>query len=47
MAGEHRLAAHRRLGQRDRLARAQVAGFAAIHQVDILHVDLPDADIEV
>jgi hypothetical protein len=32
--------------QRHRLARAQMAGFAAVHQIDILDVDLADADVE-
>jgi len=47
MAAEYRLAAHRRLGNRDRLARPQMARFAAVHQIDILHVNLPYADIEL
>ena len=47
MAGEYRLAAHRRLGDGHRLARSQVARFAAVHQVHILHVNLPYADIEL
>ncbi len=47
MAGEYLFAAHRRLGHAHRLARAQVARFAAVHQVHILHVNLPYPDIEL
>ena len=47
VAGEHRIAAHRRRRQDDRLARAQVAGLAAVHQVHVLDVDLPDANVEL
>ena len=47
MADENLFAAHGRLGQLHRLARAQMAGFAAVHQIDILDVDLTDRDGEI
>ncbi len=47
MADEDFLTAHRRFGQSHRLARAQVAGLAAVHQVDIFNVNLADLDGKV
>jgi hypothetical protein len=47
MAGKHLFAAHACLGERNRLPRAEVAAFAAIHQVDVLDVDLADLDVEL
>src|ERR1035437_1762406 len=40
MAGENRLTAHVRRSELNRFAVSQMAGFAAIHQAGILHVDL-------
>src|SRR5258708_11444424 len=47
MTDENLFPAHRRLGQLHWLARARMAGFAAVHQNDILDVDLTDADGKV
>ena len=47
MTDEDFLTAHRRFGEGHRLARAQVAGLAAIHQVDVFHVNLADLDGKV
>ena len=46
VAGENLIAAHGRSRQHHRLARSQMAGFAAVHQVDVFDVDLADADVE-
>ena len=46
MAGKRTLAAHRRLREGDGLADSEMAGLAAVHQFDVLHVDLLDADVE-
>ena len=47
VAGVDGFAAHGSGGQFERLARAQVTGFAAIHQVGVGDVDLADAKIEL
>ncbi len=47
MTDESLLPAHGSLGEIHRLARAEMTGFAAVHQIDILDVNLADGDGEV
>src|SRR5204862_1181753 len=47
MTDENLFPAHGSLGQFHGLARAEMTGFAAVHQIDVLDVDLADGAGEV